>query len=266
MQTDYSKYMDEAFAGMIVNSYRPRNTISRAVEETNGIDFGLGVVKGTDPNKQVALPYSEVATLVFDADIITGNSIDGKVNGTAITTVPFNTDHDTTMDDLVTELESLDGVSASLTDTGGDNRTVKIVVDHTDAARLDEDAALSDWAVTGGASQAGITITYSTEDVFVGILRHEHKMAKTVANVSPNANSQYVKVFNKEAGSVLDEGIIWVTVTEAVAVEDTAYVVGKGADRGKFSKTSATTNIDSTGKFKSATTGAGIAKLKIRLL
>jgi len=266
MQTDYNKYMDESFPGMIVDSYRPRNIKSRAIEESEGIDFGLGVVKGTDVALQVALPYSEIATLVFDADIVTGNSIDGKVNGNAITTVPFNTDHDTTMDDLVTELEALDGVSAELTDEAGDNRTVKITVDHTDAAHLDQDALLADWAVTGGASQAGIAITYSTEDQFTGVLKHEHKMSRTLRNVDQFTNNQESKAFNKEAGNILDEGMIWVYVTEAVAIDDTAYLIATGANRGKFSKTSAATSIDSTGKFKSATSGAGLAKLKIRLL
>ena len=111
--------------------------------------------------------------------------------------------------------------------------------------------------VTGGASQAGSTVTYSIDQEFIGVAKHSHKMSDALNVVN-------YKV--KEAANVVEEGLIWVPVTEAVAIDDTAYCVGKGSDRGKFNKTSGDTQLTTGGKFKSATSGAGLAKLKIRLL
>lgn len=250
MQTDYNSYLTEAFAGMVVNSYQPRDILSRAVEETDGIDFGYGVVKGTDKTKQVSLPHSEVITLTLNADLITGNKVNGSINGEAITEVDFDTDHATTMTALAAAIAALDGVTASVTAA----RVITVVV-------ANQDGLAEDFLVTAGVSQATITPTYSTADIFAGVMVHEHVMARSTVD-----GSEVAKYFNKHAANVLDEGIIWVPVTEAVAVDDTAYVIATGSNRGKFSKTSAVTSISTTGKFKSATAGAGLAQLKIRLL
>lgn len=90
----------------------------------------------------------------FSADIITGNSVDMDVNGVAMATVPFNTDHDTTMDDIVTALDAMTGVDAVLY---GDDDNRKIRITKTGANVLIEDAL-----VTGGVSQATITTKYAS--------------------------------------------------------------------------------------------------------
>lgn len=101
---------------------------------------------------------SETATIVFDADFVTSNNIDLTVAGTSVTTVPFNTDHDTTMTDLKDQIETdVSGATVTLTDTGGDNRTLTIDV-------FGANATVTGLAVTGGASQATGTTTYSADD------------------------------------------------------------------------------------------------------
>ncbi len=248
LQTDYNLYMEEAYAGMIENAYPNKNTISRAAEEA--IAFGLGVVRGTDPEKQCRLPKLDNAKLVFDADFVTSNTINLKVNGVAITEVTFDTDHDTTAGLLVNAIAALTGVTCILDSADANNRTFLIEAEGTDIA-------VTDVVVAAGASQAGSTVTYSTDDVFIGVARHEHKMSNLINEVN-------YKV--KEAVNVLNEGGIWVYTTEAVAVDDTAYLVAAaGDDRGKFNKTSSG-NIATSGVFKRATSGAGLTILKIRLL
>lgn len=248
LQTNYNLYMEKAFAGMIEDSYPNKNTISRAAEEA--IAFGLGVVKGTDQEKQCRLPKLDNGKLVFAGDFVSLNVINLKVNDVAISPVTFDTDHDTTADLLVNAIAALTGVTCELDSADVNNRTFDIEAEGTDIA-------VTDVVVTLGASQTTGSTTYSTDDVFIGVARHEHKMSNLQNEVGYKA---------KEAVNVLNEGGIWVYTTEAVEVDDTAYVVAAaGDDRGKFNKTSSG-NIVTGGVFKRKTTAAGLTVLKIRLL
>jgi len=247
MQLDYNKEMDTAFDGMTADSYQNRNVISRAIEFA-AVAFGLGLVKGTDPVKQAALPFKSRATLLFDADFVTANTIDLDVNGVSITQVPFNTDHDTTAADLVTAIEALTGVSCVLDSGDVNNRTFLIDAPGTDVV-------VDNVVVASGASQAGSTVTYSSTGVFVGIAGHEHRQA-TEAGVA-----------NYPVGSacnVVNEGKIWVPTTVAVVEGETAYVIAGGTDVGKFTNVSSG-NIATGGVFKNTVTAAGRAIVKIRL-
>ena len=249
LQTNYNLYMEESFPGMIVDSYPNKNTISRAAEEA--IAFALGVVQGTDVAKQCRLPKLDNASLLFDADFVTSNTIDLDVDGVSITQVPFDTDHDTTADNLVIAIAALTGISCILDSGDANNRTFLIESEGVDIV-------VDNVVVAAGASQAVGVVTYSTDDVFIGVARHEHKMS----------NSEQISLYKiTDAVNVMDEGLIWVYVTEAVAIGEAAYLIAAaGADRGKFTKTS-TNNITTQGaKFKSATSGAGLVALKLRLL
>lgn len=95
----------------------------------------------------------QVQTLVFDADIVTGNTINGSVDGVAITPVPFNTSHLTTMNDLADAIEAASADVLSATVGGSGNRTITVI------SVAEKEADLEDFEVTGGASQAGNVIT-----------------------------------------------------------------------------------------------------------
>ena len=91
--------------------------------------------------------------IIFDADFVTLNEIVVTVNGTAVTMVPFNTDHDTTMDDLVTQIEA-DIAESTVTLDAEDinNRTLLLEVF----------GGISAWeaVVTLGASQPIAAVTF----------------------------------------------------------------------------------------------------------
>jgi hypothetical protein len=90
-------------------------------------------------------------TIVLSGDLITGNTIAGDLNGTPIS-VPFNTNHATTMADLESAVEAVAGVlSATVGGTG--NRTLTIV------ANADTELTIGTFTVTGGASQATAVTT-----------------------------------------------------------------------------------------------------------
>jgi len=62
VQDSYSLSIEKGYAGLLAD-INPIRTISGVVEETNGIGFGLGVIKGTN-DKQVKLPSSDSDSLV----------------------------------------------------------------------------------------------------------------------------------------------------------------------------------------------------------
>lgn len=90
-------------------------------------------------------------TIVFDADFVAGNVIAGTVNGQTFS-VPFNTDHATTITDLATAIQASEAVdtAAGVDDTPGATITVD--------AESEYELEISGVNITGGASQANISI------------------------------------------------------------------------------------------------------------
>ncbi|MFX0205152.1 MAG: DUF3383 family protein [Candidatus Hodarchaeota archaeon] len=104
-----------------------------------------------------------IVDIVYDADFVALNSIEIVVNSTSVVTV-FDTDQDTTMDNIITNIEAnatLNGISATLTDEDGDNRSLQLYWNGIDLTVTS--------TVTLGASQAVATITESSADEFPAI-------------------------------------------------------------------------------------------------
>lgn len=138
--------------------------IGRVDSGDASLSDALDVIQGeTQDWYALIIIVTKTGKIVFDADLITGNNVDIVVNGTAVTTVPFNTDHDTTMDDIIAQIETdIPNSSASL-DTGDvDNRTILIEVFETGVTTLTA-------VVTGGVSQAVATITFITIDDYKAV-------------------------------------------------------------------------------------------------
>ena len=244
-QNAYNLNMGESFAGMKADSRFDTVESFIAAEE---MFFGRAAGAEAGETQKVNMPKNDNATLEFDADFVTDNDIDGKVNGVAWTTVPFNTDHDTTAADLAAAIDALAGVSCVLDPGDVNKRTFLIETDGVECS-------VTDVAVTGGASQAGSTVTYSADDVFRGIVlsTQTKEQAQGTGVISYPVNS---------AVNVLRKGMAWVETSEAVNADDTAYV-DVDADA-KFCKTSSG-NIATGGKFRSTVASAGLALLEINL-
>jgi len=88
-----------------------------------------------------------IQTLTLDADLIAGNVFSGDVDGVGIEPVTFAVSHDDTMFEVVRAFLGFDFVQVMLTT---DPRQVLLV--------SRKPIALTAFAVTGGASQAGIAI------------------------------------------------------------------------------------------------------------
>lgn len=104
-----------------------------------------------------ATVVAEVQTLTFSADFVTGNEIDMDIHGTAITTVPFNTDHDTTMDDLAAAIQASSYVvTATVT-------AARVITITAQTAGIPTD--IENIEIDGGASQPTATLATTTENV-----------------------------------------------------------------------------------------------------
>lgn len=110
---------------------------------------------------------AEVFTVTWDADFVTGNTINGSVGGEAIAAVPFDTNHSTTLTNLATAIQNLANV-ATATVTGARQITI------TGATAGVSLSPTTNFTVTGGASQAVDTpanVTGPTASATLGIFR-----------------------------------------------------------------------------------------------
>jgi len=135
----------------------------------SGADQGkVGPSSGGGTAPQVTLTWSKalaggvprVQTITLDADFVPGNTLNGTIGGQAFA-VAFNTDHATTMGDMLTALrqelaDSDQRASVALSDVAGDNRVVT-VTSLGEEGKSATAQALASLAITGGASQANVT-------------------------------------------------------------------------------------------------------------
>lgn len=237
MQTSYELNRAAAFAGMIADARYTEKESFNAGEE---IPFGRGVGGDTGNYDKVYLPKNDTITLTLDADLVAANVVNGNINGVAIAPVTYGTSHAATMTAVAAAIAAIAGVTRAVVSAA------RVITVESQGIAI----TATSWAVTLGVSQATITVgTASSDEVFRGVSLHEHKPAGKYAI--------------KDMVNVGKKGVFWVEVAVAVAIDDTAYVdLGNGI--GKFTNVS-TNNMTTGGKFRSATTGAGIAKLDINI-
>lgn len=241
-QTSYNRDQGEAFAGMKVDS---RFDVVETGQAQGTIPYGYPVGAEAGNTTQVASFAKDNASLLYDADFVASNKINGTVNGVAWVEVDWDTDQATTLTALIAAVNAMSGVTA----VAGAARTVDI--------EMDSGATITvTTVVTGGVSQATGTPTYSSDNVFRGIALHRHS-EQSAAGVQ---DASY-KV--TESVSVLRQGQAWAEVSVAVTADETAYV-DIAAATAKLTNVSSS-NLTTGGKFRSTTTGAGIAKVEINL-
>ena len=155
--------LNQAIPGLLfgLNARRKIETW-KATEE---MGFGIPVFgyEGDELNGYPA--KQDMGIITLDADLVTSNVITTTftIDGVAQTPVatPFDTDHDTTMDNHKDALEAaITNLEVTLTD-GIDNRQFTCFLKGKNVQVAS--------AVTLGASQAGIVITYNNNQVFLGV-------------------------------------------------------------------------------------------------
>lgn len=109
-----------------------------------------------------AMGLPSIHVIDFDIDFVTGNLINGSINGVAWAAVAFDTDQGTTLQALADELWASQKVMKALV-TGARQITVYGAINGVDLVFLGP-------TVTGGASQAVATVTASQNAVLIPII------------------------------------------------------------------------------------------------
>lgn len=172
-QTTYQNSFDVGFAGAFREC---QSTHSKVAKDSSNIEFGRVLARQDTAGDYVRKPYSNTAVLVFDADLVTSNNVafNFYVDGVATAiSENFSSNHLTTMQAIETALEAITGV-ASATISGASNRTLTIVADEG------SDIYSGTVNVTGGASQAGVTVSNSDSADRIGVSLHD--------NLQPNSD------------------------------------------------------------------------------
>ncbi len=247
-QTDYNHSNGLSIDGQILDG-RPSVIESPAAFE--GVAFGRGIVSANGSDS-VRTPRRNTAAIVEDGDLVTSNKVNGKINGVAIAEVTFASTHAATQALVKTAIETVLtglGITATVTVGGASNRTITIVAE-------DANILFSDWAVTAGSSQAGITHTYTTADPFRGVA--------AVTQKQPHAGVARYEA--TETVHCLRRGLVAVRVNGAVAAADSdAYLVVATSGKEGYFTTTSTGNIGPVGKFRSTAADQGLAKLELNL-
>jgi hypothetical protein len=242
MQTQYGFNPPAAFAGMKSDN---RDSVVESGVALEAMDFGLGIadVDNAALPKSVRKPRRNLLSLVFSADLVTSNTINGEINGEAIAQVTFTSNHLTTMQAIAAAieavLETLEIVGIA-TVGGANDRTITVAVEDTSLLA-------ANWVVAAGAGQATITPTHGTSDTFRGATLHSHK------SVDGNGNAG---IQAKQAVNIARRTRMWVMVGANVVKGEDAYVIAATAGREGMFTNVATNNIPTGGKFRTSASGA----------
>ena len=248
--------MDIAIAGLIAEGIQHSSIRSRVAKQE--ITYGNPVF-GYLGDAVGAYNYAlDTAKLVFDADFVTSNTIDITVNGEAISTVTFDTDHDTTAAAVLAAIQALTitdsvlgdvSVDAILDPADANNRTFYIRTKGLDITVTED--------VQAGAGQATGTITYQSDQVFAGVATFVQRGVKSISEGSLYEVDTAV--------TVMERGILYAFVNSTPSADDDAYIDNAGSDKGAF----ASSGDDPGCKFRSGlvanpTTGDNLAKVEVR--
>jgi hypothetical protein len=237
---------DAALAGLQVGLDPKIETVIAAEE----IGFGEPVFGFVGEEEKGYAVHQDRAKTLLDADLITGNTITTIINGISIATL-FAGSHAATMTAHIISINanaSLIALGISAV-AGSTNREIVITVKALDLTVTQ--------AVTGGASQAGSTITYDTWAKFLGV-------SLFVQTGGYDYGAGTAKYEEGDAVNVVTDGEIWVPVSVAVQDKQPAYVIYvSGATQKQFTNSNSGT-YDIGAYFRSNRNAQNLATLEVR--
>ena len=162
-----------------------------------------------------------VQTLTISDNFVSENIINGNIDGTAITPVNFNADHDTTLADLAASIEASDKVATA---------TVSGNIITVTAQTPGVPCTLSDFVTTGGTSQPTFSISTTTEN---------HGIEEDLSEIREEDDDWYGLIFTERnqdhielaAAYIETQRKIFVTcssdsnVLDTTSTTDSAYVL-----------------------------------------
>lgn len=202
-------FPDTALRGVIDSNHNEIDSLTAAVAT---LQPGALVFSYNDESK--AYPYClDTAKTVFSADFVTSNTINGTVDGVAISQVTFATSHANTGTLLLAALNALAGVEAILDTTDGTSRTFLI-------RKKGVASFVVDFTVAAGASQATDSSTYASGQKFRGVAKYATRVPTAVGGSGPFASGEEIAV-----ARLCD---IWAASASGLGKGDKAYITTAG--------------------------------------
>lgn len=216
------------------------------------IEFGAPVYASKGEDAGAGPKVNDKATIAFVANFVAGNVVAGTVTingGTAVNySVTYATSHAATFAALVAALGAISGIEVVSSDA-----TARTIVLSANGLLLAVTAA-----VTGGASQAAVTVTAASDQVLRGVAIRTMVEAASQDGTFAAPGNGTAKYNAKDAVNILTEGKCWVPVADAVQAHATAYLTSAGAWTDEASG-----NTETPYTFRSSTSGAGLAVLQV---
>jgi hypothetical protein len=176
-------YQGGPFAGIVIAS--KSNTTEGAYPAKSAIpsirkgSVWVPVEQAVTPADAVYVRKSveaEVFTVTLNVDFVAGNTVSGQVNGSAITPVAFNVDHNTTMIAFAAAIQALSNVATAVVTAP----KVITVVGQNVGEQLT--GITTSFSIAGGAGQAVITVANVTGPTGGAELGAFRKDANNVGN------------------------------------------------------------------------------------
>jgi len=143
----------------------------------------------------------QVQTIVFSADLIADNVINGKVNGTSISAITYGTSNAATLTAIAGAIANADSDVKSAVSDGTHTITVTTVMDA-------EDVVLSNFAVTAGVSQATVAITETVASINTSnIGRIRNDVDGGTATISPTGSCRVLNSCAANGKAILNLSI-----------------------------------------------------------
>lgn len=258
-QTSMSTNFSLGIAGAWATS-APGKVLSGPALEN--IEFGRMVAYGT--SQGIRKPLQNSLDIVFDADLVTSNTINGsikvrQIGSTSFTTTTlaqttFSSTHAATMGVIAGLIEAITGI-ADCTVGGSNNRTLLITA--TEGYEVEIGATV--FVVAAGGSQAGVTYVRGSDDTIIGVALHENK----------EKNSDGTALYESgDAVNVAYQGEVWVLAQDTVLINDSVYAafVGSTAERGEVRNTADSAPVEaiavSGARFRSAASADGLVRVE----
>lgn len=235
-------------------------TAVTANASTEVVGFGRALVKSTSGDRSARLPFAptaQVATLTPTAANTTVYTIALEEDNGKLWAFAVTSDADATATEIVT-----------LFKTAINNTDIPITASGTATLVLTADVVGEGFTVRETDSNIAVAATTANVGLrLVGVAERIH------SGVDATAAAEGYQPFSEM--TAIYQGEVWVEVEHAVAVDDIAYIrhtSGTGGTVvGKFRKDSDTntamksTSMGSTVRFASATTGSGLARVKLNM-
>lgn len=209
-QTDFNRDLNVLTEGQLVSDRLNSKVISRELSD-NSASFGRFLGAANAEETLIQNLYSDQATAALDADFVASNVLAGNifVNGTATPlSISWASNHAGTMAAFEAAVEAIEGI-ASATVGGANNRTLTV------AADPGYDIYFGPLTITGGSSQAGVTVANTCTAIILGPSVQEE--------LAPNSDGT-VAFENKDTIGVLRQGNIAVQADGTINPSGTVYI------------------------------------------